>query len=92
MNATRTIWPVRIGHAVRVVDENYHEHVGLVTAVHGVFGDDDTAPVPCINVVFVSREESKHDPYGRQLERLSSLMHYESVKSMPRPGRFWTNL
>lgn len=98
MNAT-PIRPVKIGDAVRVVDENYAEHVGLVTAVHGIFRDDaETAEgaaapyVPCINVLFVSDDDAKHDPYGRQTERLSSLMHYQSVQAMPRPGRFWTNL
>lgn len=99
MNAT-PITPVKIADVVRVVDEDYQEHVGLVTAVHGVFRDDATtedgaaaAPyVPCINVVYVSGDDAKHDPYGRQVERLSSLMHYQSVQAMPRPGRFWTNV
>ncbi len=91
--------PVKPGDAVRVVDEQYRERVGLVTCVHGQFGD--TLPeaagggsyVPCINVVYVSDDPTKRDPYGQQIERMSSLQHYsQGPNGMPRPGRFWTNL
>lgn len=82
--------PVVVGSAVKVVDENYIEHVGLVTAVHGSF---DNAYIPCINVVFVSTEEAKRDPFGRQLERMSSLQHLvQGPSQMPRPGRYWENV
>ena len=81
--------PVAIGDAVNVVDEIYVEHVGLVTTVHGSFEHG----VPCINVVYVSKDESKHDPNGRQIERLSSRQHYsQGPQSMPRPGRYWVNV
>lgn len=82
--------PVSIGDSVRVVDENYNEHTALVTAVHGNF---DTAYTPCINVVYVSGEEAKRDPFGRQLERMSSLQHLtQGPSQMPRPGRYWENV
>jgi hypothetical protein len=74
---------------VRVVDEQYGEHVGLVTCVHGNFSDW----VPCINVVYVTGDQAKKDPYGQQLERLSSLQHLtQGPANMPRPGRYWTNM
>lgn len=105
---------VKVGDAITLVDEQYVEHAGLVTAVHGYgsraerddalrkcYREDDgqletalavpfTVP-PCINAVFVSADAAKHDPYGRQVERLSSLQHESQVQSMPRPGRFWRN-
>lgn len=78
------------GDAVRVVDEVYAEHAGLVTTVHGEFGGEY---VPCINVVFVSKDATKRDPYGQQVERLSSLQHYsQGPNGMPRPGRYWENM
>ncbi len=81
--------PVKVGDAVWVVDEHYVGHVGLVTTVHGGFEHH----VPCINVLFISADESKRDPYGQQPERLSSLQHYSTGPDrMPTPGRFWTNL
>lgn len=81
--------PVAVGDAVWVVDEQYVGHHGLVTAVHGSF----ETHVPCINVLYISSDESKRDPYGVQPERLSSLQHYSAGPAyMPKPGRFWTNL
>lgn len=84
----QTVSKVVVGNPVRVVDETYGEHIGLVTCVHGTF---TSTFVPCINVVYVSGDPDKRDPYGRQIERLSSLQHYSAVSNMPRPGRYWTN-
>jgi hypothetical protein len=82
--------PVEVGDAVHVVDEHYQEHIGLVTTVHGKFTETFA---PCINVVYVSSDPAKRDPYGHQLERMSSLQHYaQGPSNMPTPGRYWTNL
>ncbi len=87
---TKEATPVAAGEPVRIVDEQYGEHVGLVTCVHGSFGGTF---VPCINVVYVSSDPAKRDPYGAQLERLSSLQHRsQGPASMPRPGRYWINM
>jgi hypothetical protein len=52
--------------------------------------ESDAPFVPsCINVVYVSKDASKHDPYGNQLERLSSLQHESAVQNMTVPGRFY---
>lgn len=84
-----TAEPVSVGDAVVVVDEHYVRHAGLVTAVHGAFGG---AYTPCINTVHVSTDPAKRDPYGGQVERLSSLQHYsQGPAGMPRPGRYWVN-
>lgn len=90
MDTKEEVRPVAAGDAVKVVDEVYGEHVGLVTCVHGQFTESF---VPCINVVFVSSDPAKRDPYGQQIERLSSLQHYSQGPSgMPRPGRYWQNV
>lgn len=31
--------------------------------------------VPCVNLVFTTADESKQDPYGRQIERESSVVY-----------------
>ncbi len=81
---------VVVGDSVRVVDETYDSHYALVTAVHGEFSE---GRVPCINVVYVSSDISKRDPYGNQLERMSSLQHLsQGPSSMPKPGRYWENV
>lgn len=84
------VTPVAAGDPVRIVDEQYGEHVGLVTAVHGNFGG---SYVPCINVVYVTNDPAKRDPYGAQVERMSSLQHIsQGPAQMPRPGRYWTSM
>jgi hypothetical protein len=82
--------PVAAGDLVVVVDETYAHHAGLVTIVHGAFSEGGY--VPCINVVYVSADPAKRDPYGQQIERMSSLQHYsQGPNGMPKPGRFWAN-
>jgi len=87
---------LRIGQAIEVSDEHRVIHHGLVTAIHavgivdGVATWEDDAPYsPSINAVFVSDDPAKRDPYGHQLERLSSVQHESGVQTMPVPGRFW---
>lgn len=42
--------------------------------------------VPCINVVYVSLDRSKRDPYGSQVERASSVQHKNQTTAH---GRYW---
>lgn len=85
-----TAAPVQPGDVVVIVDETYQNHYGLVTCVHGQFSDGGY--VPCINVIYVSTDTAKRDPYGQQIERMSSLQHYgQGPNGMPKPGRFWAN-
>lgn len=86
---TETVKAVVVGDPVRVVTETYEEVIGLVTAIHGSF---DSSYVPCINVLYVSQDESKLDSYGRQIERLSSLQHVSQSVGMTRPGRYYEAL
>lgn len=90
MDTETQVQPIAVGDVVKVVGETYSEHIALVTCVHGQFTE---AFVPCINVVFVSSDPAKRDPYGAQIERLTSLQHYSAGPSgMPRPGRYWLNV
>lgn len=72
----------KVGDAVMVTNEVGVLHHGLVTAVHGP---------QCINVVYVSADESKRDPNGRQIERLSSLSEKGALGAAP-AGRFYERL
>lgn len=55
---------LHVGDHVIYVDPVARQHDALVTAVW--------SPT-CINVVFVSGDKGKEDPYGRQIERQTSL-------------------
>lgn len=69
----------KVGDPVVVTDEYGKTHNGLVTAVHGP---------QCINAVYLSDDEAKRDPYGRQVERLSSLQEKAQFVTAPQ-GRFY---
>lgn len=85
---------VSVGQAVQVTDEVGKVHDGLVTAVHGYPSEAAareaglTSPYykPSINAVFVTGDGTKNDPYGRQIERLSSLQHRDTATAH---GRFY---
>jgi len=78
------------GDAVKIVNETYEEHEALVTAVHGVgYEVNGKFNLPSINCVYVSSDKAKHDPYGQQLERLSSCVHFAQTEGMPKRGRYW---
>ena len=41
---------------------------------------------PGLNLVLVSNDEAKDYPYGRQIERETSVVH---VSNQPAPGAYW---
>lgn len=49
-------------------------------------GQPHAPMIPCINLVYVSYDSSKKDPYGRQVERASSVQHQTQTTAN---GRFW---
>lgn len=56
-------------------------HPAFVTAYFGQMNEDGTEYVGdpgCANLVFVSDNESRHDDYGRQIERVTSIAHKSS--------------
>jgi hypothetical protein len=77
---------LRIGMGIKVVDEVGVTHDGLVSECWGHTKVQDGTAGPCINVLFASSDPDKRDPYGRQIERLSSCSHKRSTTA---PGRYW---
>lgn len=67
----------KVGDVVVYHDPTGQQHNSLVTAVW---------PNDVANVVFVSGDESRHDDYGRQIERETSVSH---VSKTPVHGRYW---
>lgn len=73
---------IEVGSAVVFVDEDRVEHDALVTCMHGSTGvwDDEKPHIegnyfPCINLVYVLKDEKYKDQYGQQLRRPSSVVH-----------------
>lgn len=50
-----------------------------------------TSPLymPCCNIVWVTTEDSKEDPYGRQLERATSVSYGRQQGMTPFVGMCW---
>jgi hypothetical protein len=70
-----------VGDVIVYVDEVSVAHDALVTAYWG--GDH---PNGALNCVYVSDDDSKKDPYGRQLERASSVSRQGPHTAH---GRYW---
>ncbi len=79
----------RIYEGLEIVYGDHYavEHDALCTAAWGESEfEDDGSGAPCINVVYVSKDESKTDTYGRQIERDTSVPHRSSQTA---PGNWW---
>jgi len=94
----------RIGCSVVFFDSLRQPHEALVTNwFHGdhngvsvaeweqkqrAGGIQDPLYMPCCNLVYVTTDESKHDPYGAQLERSTSTT-YGRQQYKPFVGMCW---
>ncbi len=56
----------KLGDVVIYTDSRGIDHMAVVTCVWTDL---------CINVCFVSMDETRHDSYGRQIERETSVQH-----------------
>jgi len=72
-----------IGQAVVFTDAHGMGHPALLTAVHGTASQGYQ---PSVNLVFVTDDATKKDPYGHQIERHSSVVHRTSQGAH---GMFW---
>lgn len=78
---------VEVGQHVLYVDELSKPRPALLTAVWRSTGAYmPHSRVPGVNLVVVSDDEKKDDPYGRQIERVTSVVH---VTNQPAPGWYW---
>lgn len=90
--AAETVQPVQVGDPVVFVNALGIEHRALATALWGTFEEGDPShgtPIPSLNVVFVSNDPDKHDTYGRQIERATSVVH---ASLQAAHGMSWRNL
>lgn len=73
-----------VGGEVTYVDPVGKPHKSLVTAVwHTEFGVGNP---PGLNLVYVSGDEAREDTYGRQIERVTSVVHRSG---QPAAGNYW---
>lgn len=72
----------QVGDVIEYIDETSVSHDALVTAYWG--GDH---PNGAVNCVYVSDDTDKKDPYGRQIERASSVSRQQ--EGVTAHGRFW---
>jgi hypothetical protein len=80
---------VIIGMPINAFDSHGKKRTALVT---NVFGEseklsDGTESHPAINVIFCSDDSAKEDVYGRQVERLTSLVYSEQQSAH---GMYWS--
>jgi hypothetical protein len=73
---------LEVGSSVLYFDEFSKEHAAVVTAVWPQMMNGESG----CNLVYVSGDETKTDPYGRQIERATSVVH---GSSQPASGRYW---
>ena len=79
----------KVRDAVIFFNEYSVECPALLEAVHGEVGGNEEAGwwTPCVNLVFITPDESKTDDYGRQKEHRSSCSHVSNQKE--RAGHYW---
>jgi len=77
---------LEVGSQVVYVDAKGIAHRALVTHVWRQMADASPDNQPGCNLVYVSGDAAKEDPYGRQLERATSVV-YKSRQ--PAHGFFW---
>lgn len=76
-----------VGQPVVWVDEQGSPRPALITAIHGQEREHEAVTYyPCINLVTTTSDDSKVDPYGRQIERHSSVSHKSQHSAS---GRYW---
>jgi hypothetical protein len=81
---------MQVGDFVIYVDPFGVEHDALLTAIHGKIEDVNEMLaagkwIPCVNVLYVLKDEDRMDGWGRQIGRESSVSHQSSAAH----GRFW---
>jgi len=66
---------VSVGDHVVFTDAHRKDHSALVTEVWDGGVEQVRESLPAINLLYVVKDESRMDQYGRQIERESSAVH-----------------
>jgi hypothetical protein len=66
---------LKVGIDIVFIDSHRVHHVALVTHVWPTGQADMGGKEPGCNLVYVEGDESKTDPYGRQIKRETSVVH-----------------
>jgi len=69
---------VKIGDHVTFTDTHRKQHSALVTEVWDSGVEQRRDSLPAINLLYVVKDETRMDQYGRQIERESSVVPVES--------------
>lgn len=80
---------LNIGDPVIFVDSTRVAHHALVTCVFdpsATWGEKDGKPLPGCNILYVHEDPARDDPYGRQIERETSVVHQSW---QPGGGNYW---
>ena len=75
-----------VGDVVIYFDHSGMPHNAVITAVWGPEVYPAPEDAPSLNLVYVSTDESKSDPFGRQIERDTSVPHRSQQKAH---GNYW---
>ena len=76
-----------VGQPVIFHDAHERPIPAILTAIHGsVYEREGIKHYPCVNLVFCSLDNEKTDPYGRQIERQTSVVHKHSQSA---GGFYW---
>ena len=94
MEKDRTL---KAGDVVIYLDEHGVKHSALVTYSHladcknvGEFQEKfGPGSMPCINLVFVTKDPDRKDGYGQQIERRSSVVHHSRMSGVSGAMFFW---
>ena len=68
---------VNVGDHIIFIDTHRVEHSALVTEVWDSNAEQRMDSLPALNLLYVVKDETRADQYGRQIERESSAVHRE---------------
>lgn len=74
---------LKIGSSIVFIDSHRQAHAAIVTHV---WGGSSWGSNPGCNLVYASGDETKTDPYGRQIERATSIVH---LNGQPAKASCW---
>ena len=68
---------INVGDHIIFTDTHRKEHSALVTEVHDSGVEQRRDSLPALNLLYVVKDETRMDQYGRQIERESSVVHVD---------------